>query len=850
MHPDERPATAFAKNININWQIFLLLSLSMKNRYFISFFFLVCFQVLTFAQPGKPPAGKMPSIGRIYGKVMNAKNNETIPFVSVAVYRKDSLIGGSLAGANGEFNVDNLPFGPMKIKVTFVGFKSLEKMIAITPQSVEQDLGDLKLEVEKTLLKSVEVVDEKSASQMSINRKVFNVNKDLTVKGGTATDVMKNIPSVTVDNDGNVQLRQSSAAIYVDGRPTTLTLDQIPADQIERVEVITNPSVNFEASTTGGIINIVMKTNSKPGYNGAIAAGAGTNDHYMTSIALNFKQRPIGISLNYNYNSFLNPVKGYSDRTYLMTGDEIGSYNSKSIKRFKHQFQAGSINFEYNINNRNKISIGENMAFGNFINYDVQSFENRSYDSLIFYGYRASNMEVHFENYTTTARYLKTFPKQGKQFTIDVNYNTTHARNPSTFETYNYDADGITQPNNPQLQKNQGYNKNEMYMLSADYVNPFNDTTKLEYGVRSTYRPTFQTLDVSEYNYTDAEYKANSYLTGHYKIENLVNAAYINYTTRFKGINYAMGLRFEHSYYKGILLDKNDSSFMYQYPTGLHNIGNALFPSLYISKKFNDKQEMQFNVSRKITRPSFFQLMPFIQATDPKNYNVGNPALTPEFITLSELNFNQFLKKGNLLFSLFYRNTQNPITSYSKVSEADSTILMNTNINGKQSHTVGMDNTFKYTLFKGFEATFSMNLFFTYITATINNVNASNGGFNYNGKLNLSYKLPKSFSLQLSGSYESPRVIPQGRTKEFYFADFGISKELYKFMTITASVSDIFDSKGRGFNFATDQYSQSSWNRRESRFVRLIVRVRFGKADATVFRRRPQGGEEQEGGFF
>ena len=823
----------------------------MKNRYSIPFVFFLFFQLFMNAQPGKPNVGKMPSVGRVYGKVVNAQNKESIPFVSIAVYRKDSLIGGSLAGSNGEFNVEHLPFGPMKLKVTFVGFKTLEKMISITPQAVEQDLGDLKLQVEETLLKSVEVVGEKSASQMSIDRKVFNVDKDLTVKGGTATDVMKNIPSVTVDNDGNVQLRQNSAAIYVDGRPTTLTLDQIPAEQIERVEVITNPSVNFEASTTGGIINIVMKTNVKPGYNGVVAGAAGTNDHYMGSLALNFKQRPIGVSLNYNYNSFLNPVKGYSDRTYLLDGEEIGSYDSRSSTSFKHQFQAGGITIDYDINNRNKISIGERMAFGNFNNYDLQSFENRSYDALVSYGSRATNMGVHFEHYTTTARYVKTFPKQGKQFSLDANFSTTHAQTPSDYTTYNYDANSIALPNNPQLQKNAGYNKNELYMLSADYVNPFTDSTKLEYGVRSTYKPAYQTLDVYEYNYDEGQYNSNTYLTGHYKIQNLVNAAYVNYTTRIKGINYALGVRFEHSYYKGILLDKNDSSFMYQYPTGLHNLGNALFPSLYITKKFNEKQEMQFNVSRKIGRPGFFQLMPFIMASDPKNYSIGNPDLKPEFITLSELNFNQFLKKGNLFFSIFYRNVQNPLTSYSKVSEGDSTVLINTTINGKQSNTVGMDNTFKYTLFKGFEATFNMNLFFTYITANVNNTNVSNGGFNYNGKLNLSYKLPKSFSLQLSGSYESPRVIPQGRTKEFYYADFAISKDLYKFISLTLAVNDIFDSKGRGFNYTTDNYLQTSWNRRESRFVRLIVRIRFGKADAAIFKRRPQGqGDDQDGGFF
>lgn len=823
----------------------------MKKNYFTLLIILLGLPVFLAAQqnrpPGPGPGGKMPAIGHVFGKVINAKTKETVPFVSVAAYnRRDSLIGGCLAGANGDFSLENLPFGPLKLKISFVGFKTLQQQVMITPQTIEQDLGDLKLEVEATELKGVEVTADKSASQISIDRKVFNVDKDLNVKGGTATDVMKNIPSVTVDADGNAQLRQNSAMIYVDGRPTTLTLDQIPADQIERVEVITNPSVKFEASTTGGIINLVMKNNTKPGYNGSISAGAGTNDHYVTSAALNFKQKPIGFSINYNYNSFLNPVDGYSNRTSLLNDEPIGYYDTKTHTRFKHQFQAGSVTFDYYINNRNKLSITENMAFGNFKNYDLQSFETKQGDSTNSYGTRATNTLVHFENYTTTAHYVKTFPKQGKQLTIDATYNKTYGHNPSDFKTYTYTPKGLS-PDNPELQTNNGSGHGNLYLFSADYVNPLTDSTKLEYGIRSAYKPSIQNLDVNTYDYSQGQYVPNDYLTTHYKINDLVNAAYINYTTRFKGINYALGLRFEDSYYKGTLQNKN-ASFLYHYPTSIHNIMNALFPSLYISKKFNDKQELQFNVSRKINRPNFRQLMPFIMASDPKNYTIGNPNLTPEFITLSELNFNQYVNKGNLFFSLFYRNTQNPLTSYSAASPSDPTILINTTINGKQSNAVGMDNTFKYTLFKGFEATLNMNLFYTIINATYNNATVSNEGFNYTGKLNFAYKLPKGFSLQLSGNYESPRVVPQGAMKEFYFADCGISKELYKFISITATVSDIFDTKGRGIYYATDQYEQDSWNRRESRFFRVVVRFRFGKADATIFRKRPQ--QEDEGGMF
>jgi hypothetical protein len=831
----------------------------MKKHTFFFIAFLCC-QSFVFAQQGppqgppinRPGSSKMPSIGRIYGKVVDAKTKDVVPFVSVAIYRKDSLVGGCLAGNNGEFNLENLPFGRLNLKITFIGFKTYQQQLAITPQAVEQDLGNIKLETEETLLQAVDVVGEKSTTQMSIDRKVFNVDKDLTVKGGTATDVMKNIPSVTVDNEGNAQLRQNSVTIYVDGRPTTLTLDQIPADQIDRVEVITNPSAKFEASTTGGIINIVMKTNTKPGYNGVIAGGIGTNDHYNAMLALNFKQRPIGISVNYNYNSFNNPITGYSNRTQLLNGSPLGYYKTTSTSSFKNSMQGGMVSIDYYINNRNTITLGQNMFFGNFDNYNKQDFRSEVGDhTLASYGTRSTPSLNHFEHYTTTAHYKKTFPKKGEELIADAAYNTTNGRSNSDYDTRTYDQSGILNPNNPELQYTRSHNISEMYMFSADYTDPINDSTKLELGIRSNYRPGIQSLDISQYDYTTGAYITDPYLTSHYKIEDFVNAAYITYSARFKGLSYSAGLRFEDSYYKGTLTDRHDSSFLYHYPNGLNNLMNALFPSLYISKKFDDKQEWQVNVSRKINRPNFRQLMPFMMAIDPKNFMIGNPQLTPEFITMAELNFNQLLTKGNLFFSLFYRNTQNPLTNFNTPYSANSDILLNTFINGKQSNTVGMDNTFKYTLLKGFEATFNMNLFYTIIRANYNNTSVSNKGFNYNTKLNLQYRLPKGFALQVSGNYESPKINPQGKSKEFYFADCGLSKELYKFMTLTLSVSDLFDTKGRGMLYITDQYTQDSWNRRESRYVKLTARIRFGKADATLFRKRSnQQQDDQDGGYF
>jgi len=817
----------------------------------------VLFAFPEFAQNNATPTGdkpaaakfKMPNIGRLYGKVFDA-SKAPVSYASVILLRGDSVIGGSLAKDNGEFSLDNLPFGRFTVKVTFLGYKTIQMPVAITMQNVEQDLGNLILGADETTLKTVEIDAEKSASEMSIDRKVFNVDKNITSRGGTAMDVMKNIPSVTLDASGNAQLRQNPATIYIDGRPTTLTLDQIPSDQIDRVEVITNPSAKFEASATGGIINIVMKTNTKPGYNGIVTGGIGTNNRYNGMAMLNIRQRPFGFSIIYNYSTGDNPVKGYTNRTSLLNGTPTGFLNSGDNSDFKQTFQMGTASMDYSINNRNVITLSQSIVAGDFLTHDVQNFTYLDQNqNLLNNGNRTADTHTQFQNYTTKLQYKKTFPKKGRELTADMNYNTITAKSPSNFSTQVYDPT-IPQAGPPALQINDGRSVSQIYTFQSDYVNPINDSTKLEMGIRANYRPVTQYLDVSEYNYTSLSYLADTTLTSHYKIKDLVSAAYINYSTRWKKIDFMLGMRFEDSYYQGVLSDKN-ATFSYQYPSSADNVMNALFPSLFISKTLNSKQQIQFNVSRKLNRPNYRQMMPFIFFSDKSNYTIGNPNLTPEFITMGEINFSQQLNKGNFLFSLFYRNTTNPLTPFSYSSPADQTILITTTINGKQSNTGGADMTLKYELFKGFEATWNINAFYTVIDASYGTTSVSNQGFNYTTKLNLVYHFPKSINLQVSGNYESPKVIPQGTNNALYFADCGLSKDYHKFLVFTLSVSDIFDTKSRGSHLATDMYVQDMLMRREVRYAKFTVLLRFGKADASLFKRKaPDKQQSDEGGFF
>lgn len=220
---------------------------------------------LSAQMPAVMPAGgarpNMPKIGRIYGKLLDAQSRKPVEYATVTVLaaRKDSILGGSLVQSNGDFSVDKLPFGQHRVRFSFIGYKPIEKQVTISPQKFELDLGNLRMEIDAAQLATVEISEERSNVVMSIDRRNYTVDKDLTSQGGTALEVMRNIPGLTVDADGGVKMRNASPTIFVDGRPTTLSLDQIPAEQIERVEVITNPSAKFDASTTGGILNVVLK---------------------------------------------------------------------------------------------------------------------------------------------------------------------------------------------------------------------------------------------------------------------------------------------------------------------------------------------------------------------------------------------------------------------------------------------------------------------------------------------------------------------------------------------------------------------------------------------------------------
>ena len=286
------------------------------------------------------PGGMRLPVGRVYGKIIDASGKEPMEYavVTLLAFQKDSVIGGGLSKANGDFSIDKLPMGRFRLRIQSIGYKTLFVPVLITPATIEQDLGNIRLEVDAKVLKEVKVEADKSNVTMNIDRKVYNADKDLSAKGGTAIDVMKNVPGVTVDADGNVALRNSSPTIFVNGRPTTLTLEQIPAEDIDRIEVITNPSAKFDASATGGILNVILKQNTKPGYNGMLGASIGTNNRYGLNGNINVKESPFNFFLSYNLNMRGNSNKGFTNRENLMNEEVISSFRQTNNNMVRNAF--------------------------------------------------------------------------------------------------------------------------------------------------------------------------------------------------------------------------------------------------------------------------------------------------------------------------------------------------------------------------------------------------------------------------------------------------------------------------------------------------------------------------------
>lgn len=844
---------------------------------------LVFASVMAFAQPGaggRGNGGQMPT-GRFYGKVVDAKTGKPIEFASVTLtqnrmdtatkQRKEVVVGGMLTKANGEFSLENVPaFGKSKLKISIIGFKEITQDVAFDLKpggdpsammaALDKDLGNIKVDIEEKVLGNVTVTATTPGLQLGIDRKVFNVDKNIVSAGGTAVDVMKNVPSLNVDIDGNVQLRNNAPQIFVDGRPTTMQLDQIPADAIESVEVITNPSAKFDASGgSAGILNIVLKKNKKVGYNGSLRANIDSRARVGFGGDINLRQNKVNVFVSANYNQRRSIGKGITDRINTFTNPDT-LLRQIDRSEMNGNFGFGRAGIDYFINNRTTLSGSFNYGEGRFKPNSVGNIytdiDNDFSDGD--YNQRRSNTNGTFKNTGATLGLKHNFPKTGRELTADVTFNKRRNTNNNSIITDFFESDHVT-VDSTSSQRQIGAGKNQSIVVQTDYVNPIGENGKIEMGLRAAF---------NENNSTNAFYLAdvNGNLTLQqnsvvdYQSKDRVLAAYVSFSNRIKNFGYQLGLRAESSNYQGFLAKTNEN-FDIDFPL-------SFFPSVFLNQKLKNDQELQLNYSRRINRPNFWQLSPFTDSSDYLNPSRGNPGLNPEFTNSLELSYMKtFKNKDNLLLSLYYKNTNDLITRYQQIQEDVNTgkrQILNTYINANSSYVTGLEAIMKNKVTKWWDMTTNLNLFTSKINIDDPTIADQDQFVSWFAKINNTFKLPKNFSIQLSGDYQSKTILPpggsggggrgggmgggmfgsatsaQGYVRPVYGVDAAIRYEFLKnrAASVSVNINDIFRTKVYDVHSESAIFIQDAFRRRDPQVVRINFSWRFGKFDANLFKRK------------
>lgn len=800
-------------------------------------------------QPGK--------INSVYGKLVDKNTGKPIEAASVQIYplgkkKTSNLVDGMLSRPNGEFLFQNLPAGAnFKLVITALGYETFEQEIIISAdsgndqrQSFERYLGNISIATNFKQLEGVTVSTAKPALQMGIDRKVFNVEKSLVATGGTAIDVMKNIPSVSVDIEGNVELRNSTPQIFVDGRPTILTLDQIPADHIEKIELITNPSAKFDAASSGGIINIVLKKNKRIGLNGVASLSVGTPKLFSGNLNLNLRQGKFNFFVSAGHNQSGGKAKGNTIRQNKSGGSVTDYFNQYSVNERSRNFNSLRFGTDIFISNRSTITISQDFGKGIFGNEEKQDQEYLNSSRVLQrYGIRTSADESRFNRNSTSLNYKFNFPKEGKELTADVRYNYGSRNSSSDIVNNFFNPDG-TEYQPQAIVWNNGSSNEKQLTLQADFTNPVSEFTKVEMGVRSYHNKFISLYDAfAKDNGQDIKLP----LSNNYAFSEMINAAYFTYSYKKENFSYQLGLRTEQAKFDGELVD-SAYKFGYEYPSQLKNIWDALFPSFFITKKFGADDELQFNYTRRIRRPRFWQLNPFIDINDPANIRQGNPQLRPEYVNSFEFNYSKNYKQGNMLAVLYFRSNPNDITQYSDTITAaqyqqlnnaavDPNAILNTYINASTTNRYGAELTVQYKAGKNLEITPTFNLQYRTVNAKINNLDLSNKGFNWEAKLISNYKIEtkqksvfNNLGFQLLVEYESPTVIPQGKDKSEFTVDFAVKKEFLKDKkaSLTFAISDLFNTRRWGTIYDTEQFYQDSFRRWNVRNFRISFSYKFG----------------------
>ena len=814
------------------------------------FFVVFTFTILNvFGQ--KPQNNQLP----IVGKIIDSNTKEPLEYATIVLKnQKTKQLSGGITDEKGNFNISINP-GTYDISFEFISFKTLKISNKIINSSF--NFGTIKLSEDTDKLDEIVIIAEKSTVEIRLDKRIYNVGKDMTVKGGSASDVLDNVPSVDVDVEGNVSLRgNENVRILIDGKPSALVglsgtdaLRQLPADAIERVEVITSPSARYDAEGTAGILNIILRKGVATGLNGSMNATIGDPKQYRIASNVNFRTKKFNFFTNLGYRNSSGPGKFLTNLSIF----ENESFNSLRIedRDFERNRNGYNINLglEYFLSKKSSItgtyfyrdSNNQNLSTNNISIFDV--------DDILEYSDLRIQDEDEIDNTSQISlNYTNNFNKSGHKLTIDIQYSDSEEIESASID------DSLATENNITTEKS----KNTL--IQTDYTLPIGENTQFELG----YRGDFQDLNSNFLVNRIPELDFNP--SNNLIFEQNVNAIYSQLGNKINKFSYLLGLRTEITDVKVRLTNTNEN-FDYNY--------SELFPTINFGFERTENQSFTLGYSRRLRRPRYWYLNPFESRNSQNIIYKGNPGLIPTFTNSFDLGFLQKIGKLTLNSSIYYQHSINAIQRVSRdeirlLDGVNQVITIREPINLASEDRFGFELTANYNPSKKVRLSGSFNVFkqeskgvYEYNKFTIDDIsgeinstpelqdlgNVNNSWFS---RFNATFTLPGNIQMQNRLSYRGPRFTAQSESKGIFSTNIALSKDLFSEKgTVVLNVSDLFNSrKWRSTNYNPNRENPTSINYQESQWrvrqVSLNFTYRFNQKKNQVIERR--GNEEFEGG--
>ena len=799
---------------------------------------------------------------KITGKVIDKGTSQPLEYstISISNTSTNKVTAGGITNATGDFSFDAAP-GVYNIKIEFISFKSSE--IKGKTLTTDTNLGTISLQPDATQLKDVVITREKSTVEIKLDKKIYNVGQDMTVKGGTASDVLDNVPSVSVDGDGNVSLRgNDNVKILIDGRPSNSiniadALKSISADALDKVEVITNPSARYDAEGGAGIINIVLKKGKNNGLNGTFIATAGNPKNYSTTGNINFRSQNFNVFTTIGYNDGKAPGKTLTDSDYINSAGTVYQTTNERIDRV-----SGRKGYNYNFGV--DWFLDKTLTWTNGFSYRKSDGVSPINDAINnyaannnFVSNRFNDQFTYSNNIEYTTNFTKKFKKEGHKLTFDGAVSRNLDNDFSTI-TNSY----IGAVSNTFIEASKNYQTQNRTLLQTDYVLPIKKNSQFEAGYKGNFTEMNNDFRVGSLDAL-GNYTSYTNFTNVFDYKERINSLYTQFGSKISKFSYLLGMRYEISSIESKLLltdfykNKKYSNF---------------FPSAFLTYQITEQSTISINYSKRIERPRNRYIIPF-----PNNYAsninlfIGNPDLNPSFTDALDFGYMNKFKKVTVTTSVYYNKTKNPyqfvkrptgdiVSAIINGVPVDTPVYVSTSINLDNDTRYGFEFNMNYTPFKWWKLNGNFNFFRSTVVGNFQytpngtsdvisqdvNITSSSWFTRVSSKVTLPYKI----DWQTNATYNAPQNTFQGKSLGVLAANLALSKDVMKDKaTISLNVNDVFNSRKRisQTNLPTlSSYSEMQYRQRQ---INLSFTYRFNKQKSDREKQPKREGEGDNGDF-